>query len=198
MIDDQNKAVFRGPVRLKKKLRLPAGSYSLLTTFDKSTVVTPLELDKEIQISTHDQLHAVPEYYTATPLENAPTSHEYYTAPSEQWSREATRSLLHANADSSVFIFLRAVDREKRGKSADFGSQLSLVDCDGREIASLAGSDVKDDVQAGWIAFHAAARHGALYLRFSGEPAREVPLHLYPGWQTQAFLIIATSRSLRR
>ena len=189
VLDRGNKAVFRGPVRTPKKLRLPAGLYNLLTTFDKTTVTTSLQLDKETHISTQEQLHAAPEYYTAVPLENAPTSHEYYTIPSEQWSKQATRDPLPGTPDSSLFIFIRAVDREKHGPKGDFGKGLVLVNSQGKEVSDLSAPAIQQDPEAGWLAFHVAAPHETLYLRFTGERAREFPLHLYPGWQTQAFLI---------
>ena len=189
VFDSRSREVFKGPVRTTKKLRLRGGAYDLLTRFAKTTVTTRLQLDKDAHVSTREMLQDVPESYTSVPLENAPTSHEYYTHSSVQWSKQTTREPLPGNADSSLFIFIRAIDREKRNSESDFGKGLLLVDAAGKEVSDLSARGTQRDTNDGWLAFHMAAPQSTLYLRFTGEPARELPLHLFAEWQTQVFLM---------
>jgi hypothetical protein len=190
VFDRADKAVFRGG--FGRKLKLPAGSYKLRSEFDRLTIETPLELERNTTMSTHDQLPAARELYSATPLEKSPLSREYYTYPSYKWSREGTRGKIAPNSDSSIFIFIRAVNRETHKPNVDLASNLTLVDREGRLLSSFGPEETQRDSRFGWLAFHAPCPHGTAFLRFSGEPKREIPLHLYGQWQTQVFLMHRT------
>jgi hypothetical protein len=189
VLDKKNKTVFRGSIRGTKELRLPRGSYKVRTMFDHVTIETPLDLDGPTSLSTREQLPVAQELYTATPLDQSPTSHEYYTGPSQQWSREPTRPPLVGATTSSLFIFIRAIDRESYDSNTDLTQGLVLLDCQGNEVSDFSQSATQRDARFGWLAFHVAAPHGTCLLRFSGEPLRETSLQLYPRWQTQLFLM---------
>jgi hypothetical protein len=189
ILDNKNKEVFRGPIRGKREFNLRSGSYKIRTQFNHVTIETPLHLDRPISLTTREQLPAAPELYTAAPLQKSPISHEYYTVPSEQWSHQTTSPPLAASATSSLFIFIRAIARERHDANTHFGKNLFLLDHEGRQISDLSESVTRSDAQLGWLAFHVAAPEGVLYLRFTGEPVRELPIHLFPGWQTQLFFM---------
>jgi hypothetical protein len=127
--------------------------------------------------------------YTATPLANAPTSHEYYTEPSQKWSKETTSSSILGTADSSIFVFIRAVDQKRHDPKSNLAEGLVLLDDRGKIVGDFSPAETRGDNKFGWLAFHALAPHGTLYLRFKSDPVREMPLHLYRGWQTQLFLM---------
>lgn len=187
VLDRTDREVFRG--NFGRKLTLPAGSYKLRSEFDRLTIETALELERNTNISTHDQLPAAPELYSATPLQKSPLSHEYYTYPSHKWSRVITRGDIGPKSDSSIFIFIRAVNRETHNPSVDLASNLTLHDSEGRVLSGFASGETQRDLQFGWLAFHVHSPHGTVFLRFCGEPKREIPLHLYAQWQTQVFLM---------
>lgn len=189
LLDQSNQTVFHGPVRKIKRLRVRPGSYKLRTLFTNATVETPLYLDRETEISTHEQLRTAPEVYSAAPLANSPTSHEYYSVPSQKWSRTPTRVPLPGPSTSSLFIFIRAIDEEMHDRDSDLGKGLLLLDAQGEQISDFSPSVTRHDSRFGWLSFHAAAPKGALLLRFTGEPARDLCLHLYPRLQTQVFFM---------
>ena len=41
----------------------------------------------------------------------------------------------------------------------------------------------------GWVAFSADVACRTIFLKYTGNPARTVPIHFYPGWETQLFLL---------
>jgi len=195
LLDASDKTVFRGRVASTRKFKLRPGSYTLRTKFDHATIETPISLDGPLIISTREQLPTAPELYSAAPLQESPTSHEYYTRPSEAWSLFSTRRPL-PNADSSLFIFVRAVDLEKHDANSDLAQGLVLRSRDGTRISGFAPSETQRDNRFGWLAFHIAVPFGTYFLRFEGHagedtelPPRELPLQLCSGWQTQLFLI---------
>jgi Caspase domain len=189
VLDKKDKTVFSGPVGGMKELKLPSGSYKIRTEFDHVTIETPVDLDEPTSLSTREQLPAAHQLYTATPLDQAPTSYEYYTGPSQQWSRQPTRPPLAGAANSSLFIFIRAIDRESYDSNTNLSQDLLLLDHMGNEVSDFSPPATRRDPRFGWLAFHVAAPHGTLFLRFTGEPDRETSLQLYPGWQTQLFLM---------
>ena len=193
--DAANKTVFVGKVPRLRKLKLRPGSYTLRTDFDHATLETPIRLDAPLIVSTREQLPSAPELYSAAPLEKSPTSHEYYTQPSMMWSHQATRPPL-GDGDTSLLIFVRAVDAKKSDPNSDLAKGLVLLDHEGKQISNFAPSETQRDNQFGWMAFHAAAPEGTYYLRFADRvneghalPARELPIQLCPEWQTQVFLM---------
>jgi Caspase domain len=189
VMDKKEKTVFRGSIGGTKELKLPSGSYKVRTEFDHVTIETLLDLDEPTRLSTREQLPSAHELYTATPLAQSPTSHEYYTGPSQQWSQQPTRPPVAGVASSSLFIFIRAIDRESYDSNTNLSQDLLLLDRMGNEVSDFSPSSTQRNGQVGWLAFHVAAPHGTLFLRFTGKPDRETSLQLYPGWQTQLFLM---------
>jgi len=195
LFDSEDKAIFRGRVTPTRTLRLRPGPYTLRTQLDHATMHTPFSLQSPLVISTREQIPLAPQLYTAAPLDGAPTSHEYYTDPSVQWSHDPTRPPF-AKADASLFIFVRAINENAHRTSGDLAQGLTLNGPDRNQIADFSPSETERDDHFGWLAFHAAAPHGTYTLRFEGYTGkgrdlrpRELPLQLCSGWQTQLFLM---------
>ena len=195
LFDSEHKAIFRGRVTPTQTLKLRPGPYTLRTQLDHATMHTPFSLQSPLVISTREQIPLAPQLYTAAPLDGAPTSHEYYTDPSVQWSHDPTRPPF-PKADASLLIFVRAIDERAHRVPVDLVQGLTLNGPDGNQIADFSPSETERDDHYGWLAFHAAAPHGTYTLRFedhtgSGRvlPPRELPLQLCSGWQTQLFLM---------
>jgi hypothetical protein len=131
--------------------------------------------------------------FTPAPLVGAATSYEYYTRASVQWSQNDTCEMRvgagHAG-DSRIVIFLRAV-RAGLETAEGLTDGLSLIDLSGKvlwDFRSRPGWARFDD-EMGWVAFSAPAAPGVYLIRFEGALAREAPIHLYPDWETQVFLL---------
>jgi len=154
--DAESRTVFTGKVPQVRKLKLRPGSYKLRTDLRHATMETEIVLKAPLIISTKEQMSAFPELYSAAPLDNSPTTHEYYSHPSRQWSHQPTRPPL-GEGDSSLMIFIRAVDANKFEPNSDLAKGLALLDSDGNPISEFGPSDTRRDEQFGWIALHAGA-----------------------------------------
>jgi len=195
LLDAGDKMIFHGRVTPTRKFKLRPGSYTLRTHFHHTMLETAITLDGPLTISTNEQLPSARELYSAAPLEKSPTSHEYYTEPSQRWSREFTRTPV-PNEECSLFIFIRAVDIKRHGANIDLAKGLLLLDRDGKSISDFAPSDTKRDNRSGWLGLHIPAPTGTYFLQFKGHtgearvlPARDLPIQLCSGWQTQLFLM---------
>ena len=201
LFDQQNKSIFQGAVGAKKKFSLAPGLFKVRTQFAHTVLETPVDLNQNVRLSTFEQLQTAPptagntmQFYTAAPLSGRPTSHEYYTYTSEYWSKNPTRGPLRSPrvrlpVDSSLFIFIRAVDQSMYDRKGDLGKDLLLLDSSARPVSDFSVSETHRDTKYGWLAFHVGGPSGIYYLRFRGEPARDIPIQMYRGWQTQIFLI---------
>jgi hypothetical protein len=141
-----------------------------------------------------------PKRFSAVPVSDTVTSHEYYQGPAAHWSRTTTTAPLAAAPDGagSLFVFLRAPSAEAATQLAYIG--LSIVDDSGRDLASLGQGTAVSDERTGWLAFNAEAPAGEYALRYRPSdiyhpPARDMAIGVFSGWQTQVFMTLADGPS---
>jgi hypothetical protein len=197
LLDVKDKKLFGGRIASVRKFNLRPGSYTLRTQFHHTTVETPIKLEGPLTMSAGDQLASAPELYSAAPLNKSPISHKYYIEPSQEWSCKFTRPSSR-NVACSLFVFIRAVDLHKHSSKTDLAQGLTLLDRNGNQISKFAPAETRRDNGSGWLAFNSGIPEGTYFLRFNdharteegpGRPARELPLELCSGWQTQLFLM---------
>jgi len=195
---------------------LPAGLYEVRTELAGQIEV---EIVRHQQATTRPVWAKSPPRYSAAPLASAETSHEYYTEPCQTWSQKNTRVEPigpPGPAAARFLLFLRAVDRE-RTPGRRLAEGLRLVDptgailCDFRADRDAAarndqavweegkvidrrepewvGRDAVFDDTDGWLALSADVTCRTVFLESAGESPRTVPVHFYPGWETQLFLL---------
>jgi len=134
-----------------------------------------------------------PGRYSPAPLQGALTSHEYYTGPAEEWSRRDTCEVPIGGkgpAMSRLFLFVRAVSREQV-TDRDLTAGLLMTTPSGKVLCepSVDREHTRRDDDDGWVAFSADVACRTIFLKYTGEPARTVPIHFDPGWETQLFLL---------
>src|SRR5262249_29877516 len=87
-----------------------------------------------------------------------------------------------------LFLFIRARDRTAAW-GQNLAANLALRDLSGGIACSFSPDETRSDLDTGWLAFSAEAASGTYVLSYVGEIPREVPVHLYPHWSTQLFLL---------
>jgi hypothetical protein len=184
VLDRKGRSVFSGKIDASHRLTLPRGLYTIAGRSENRTTEFPVALEKPSRIHVFD-----PRFYTATPLTGRPSSYEYYTHPSREWSHTPTRAPIAAASDSSIFIFVRAASRESFKAGTNVADGLVFLDHKRRDIARLRPEETRRDENDGWVAFHASAPHGFYYLRSSKTPEWEAPIQLFAGYQAQVFLM---------
>lgn len=145
--------------------------------------------------------------YSSIPANFLQSSEDYYQDAVNQWSRKSTEDDQEIDDNhSSLFIFFRypnkGIKRKQENVARTMGWRFTLLDSD-RNVAYRLYDErnVREDSNAGWLAFHAKLEPGIYYLIYKGNPkTREIPLYVFPRWQTQFFLtfkktpIFATTR----
>jgi hypothetical protein len=189
--DGRDRVCFQSTGESAVVVRLPKGLYSIRGELAGVMRETPVRVDQDATLVNSEQLQIIPPQYTAAPLKGTALSHEYYRYPSHEWSLKDTCPLLGTpnTADSSFFVFIRPRDDSDEVKSLDQLFRLHLLDASGTVVASFSENVVKIDEKAGWMAFSARAPHGYYSLEYYGIPSRAIALYLFPGWQTQIFLM---------
>lgn len=172
-------------------LSFPPGLYTLRGELAGLIRETSIRLDHDLT-RTHSQITPlVPEQFTAAPIEGTALSHEYYRYPSSEWSKKDTRPPLDASkpADASVFVFIRPRFSGDHPPGKDLAEELFLLDADGTVVSSFAPSEIRSDIQHGWLALSARAPSGFYSLEYRGALSRAMAIYLFPGWQTQIFIL---------
>jgi len=186
VLDGQDRVLGRGHGRVE--LALEPGLYTI--RLDRAGL-------RSEQFCRHDRPTDVhlsePKRYSAVPTSDTSTSREYYRMAAYQWSRSPTSDTV-THADSSLFVFLRAPS-EGRANADSERAGLRVVGYDGDELLRLGPANTVQDIQQGWIAFHAPFAAGHYILSYDppsdvAAPAREMALAVFPGWQTQVYMTI--------
>ncbi|SHM23319.1 hypothetical protein [Chitinophaga sp. CF418] len=190
-------------------LTLPQGLYSITLKLDGNIIKEHVRLteDTRYEIPT-------PPVYSSLVADRFESSHEYYTHNAQHYSLEPTvqTSTIEGGA---IFLFFRYTDLNKRKElnteQLSLGDGFSLLDANRQILYTLQGSNIREDTETGWMAFHAVLPVGTYYLHYSGYkfesddgrandlPAREIPLQVFKSsdslqglpdkyWQTQVFL----------
>jgi hypothetical protein len=166
-------------------LSLPRGLYTLRVQFAAETRDEVLKVIAPVT----KKLEAV-NVYSATPLTDAVTSHEYYTDPSVECSKTPTRPAPlpgRAMGMSRIMLFFRALDHNAKGDMS-FADRLTVCDAQGNAIADFSAANTRRNDASGWIALSADAPPGFYRLRYDGKTPREVALRLTPRWATYWFI----------
>ncbi len=169
-------------------LDLPAGLYTIRSSWGGGFE------EKVVRHSGPTQQKALlPSQFSAAPLAGAATSHEYYTRPTEQLSRKETAPPIGSGA--ALFLFIRASNKDVY-KGQNLAEDLSVINETGGVVCDFSPGQIKritddrtdDGAKTGWLAYSVQASSGFYFLQFGGNPPRQVPIQLYPNWQTQIFL----------
>ena len=91
---------------------------------------------------------------------------------------------------AAFFLFVRAVSREQV-TDRDLTAGLLMTTPSGKVLCepSVDREHTRRDDDDGWVAFSADVACRTIFLKYTGEPARTVPIHFDPGWETQLFLL---------
>ncbi len=193
----------------KLDLNLPQGLYSITLKLDGNIIKEHVRLteDTNYEIPT-------PPVYSSLVADRFESSHEYYTHNAQHCSLEPTVKT-DTTEGGAIFLFFRYTDLDKRKElnteQHSLGDGFSLLDADRQVLYRLEGSNIREDTDTGWLAFHAVLPIGTYYLHYSGHkfnsdaggandiPPREIPLQVFKSsaslqglsdkyWQTQVFL----------
>ena len=194
----------------KLDLNLPQGLYSITLKLDGNIVKEHVRLTEDTSYDI-----PTPPVYSSLVADRFESSHEYYTHNAQHYSLEPTVPTADNTEGGAIFLFFRYTDLEKRQqlntKQLSLGEGFSLLDAGRQVLYRLEGSNIREDTDTGWMAFHAVLPVGTYYLHYSGYkfhngdggpddiPPREIPLQVFksnaclPGlpdkcWQTQVFL----------
>ncbi|WPV01950.1 hypothetical protein SNE26_09205 [Mucilaginibacter sp. cycad4] len=146
-----------------------------------------------------------PQTASATLAAGFNTTHEYYSLDAETISREPTADLPAEKGNGALFLFFRYPDEPTFSNFYLPGQRLTdhfkLLDADRRIICDFTENYVREELDRfGWTGFHASLKPGIYYLYYEGrkaeklwqerqgQPAREMPIHVFEGWQTQGFM----------
>jgi len=172
-------------------LSFPPGLYTLRGELAGLIRETPIRLDRDLKLVHSETTPLVAEQFTAAPIEGTALSHEYYRYPSSEWSKKDTRPPLDASkpADASVFVFIRPRFSGDHPPGKDLAEELFLLNADGTVVSSFTSSEIQSDTGHGWLALSALAPSGFYSLEYRGTPSRAMAVYLFPGWQTQIFIL---------
>jgi hypothetical protein len=167
---------------------IPKGLYQLYIHFSEKLDQKLIRLDKNYS-GTWENIGS----YSSIPDVFLKSSQEYYTKTAKHWSTHPTiqkNNLSEQNA--SLFLFFRYPDKnvkEQQQQVADsMGWRLMILNSSRQLIYRLQENAIQEDKEMGWLAFHAKLFPGIYYLVYNGPKKREIPLYVFPGWQTQFFL----------
>lgn len=191
------------------ELTLPPGIYSITLKLDGNIIKEHVRLTEDTRFDI-----PTPPVYSSLLAERFESSHPYYTLNAERYSLEPTVQT-RTKDGGAIFLFFRYTDVDKRKElntaQHSLGEGFSLLDENRRILYRLEGSNIREDTNTGWMAFHAILPAGTYYLHYSGHqfgkdigsdhdlPPREMPLQIFKSgdslqglsdkyWQTQVFL----------
>jgi hypothetical protein len=162
---------------------LPRGVYSVRLRLLSASRDVPVVLDRDVDLA-EPGLGA----RTATPVEDGAYSHEYYSGPSARVSATETCPPLGAAPHTGrFFLFVRAKEAPS-GPGARVGHDLRVTDTAGTTLCRMDGAGVEWDAGAAYTAISCRAAPGRYRLVVPGRAERVLPLHVFPGAQTQVFV----------
>lgn len=166
------------------ELTLPQGLYSITLKLDGHIIKKNIRLD-------YDSDHTIktPPVYSSLVAEEFESSYTYYTENAVRYSKELT--VPSSVKGGGLFLFFRYSDfvcsQEFNKERKSLGDGFSLLDGNRNVLYRLQGSNIKENLYNGWLAFNATLPAGTYYLHYNG--VREVPLQVFNNdWQTQVFL----------
>ena len=168
------------------RIQVPRGLYFVRSSLGGESQERVVRVSGETKVEA-----AVPIRSTSAAYQGVESSHEYYSYPAAEQSRQPTTRVLEAGpmADSWLFLFVRARDKEAYaaagGGLEPAASGWHLETPQGQAIPLAAHSVMDAD---GWLALSARAPAGDYKLHDLGDEPRTMAVTLYPRWQTQLFV----------
>jgi len=170
----------------KLELSLPRGLYQLHIQSNENVVQKLIRLNGNYEEKVKSESS-----YSSITGEFLTSSHEYYSKTADHWSKHATIKNKE-QLSSSLFIFFRYPDKETKSKQKNatksLGRSFILLNKERKLLYGLHKTNIKEDLETGWMAFHAPLEPGIYYLVYLGRNKREIPLFVFTDWQTQLFI----------
>lgn len=171
---------------------LPKGLYQLRIEMnehveDRSYRVTEDISDSLVEIQT----------VSAMPVIGLPSTHEYFSVPSAEWSERSTltNEPIHG---SCLFLFLRYADAHKPfGDAKDRVKGFFILNEQREVIFTLDEHNTKSESGQhieyfGCIGFHERVPAGQYYLLYQQEQnCKEMPVYVFESWKSQVFMMLA-------
>lgn len=183
--------VFNGFNEIMKKgygslqIELPRGIYRVRLELNEESMEDMVRLDQDIELHME-----TPKSHSSIVADDFSSSYEYYTKEAIRWSKEPTTHHDKKGLWSALFIFMRYPNADicSQYKQKSLGNNFSILDGQRNKLFELNESNIKEDKELGWLAFHAPVKNGQYYLHYAGKKKREIPLYVFNGWQSQLFL----------
>ncbi len=184
ILNDDFEETYRGFEAFSKDL--PEGKY--LLRFQRGNAAENLVVEHH----TPGTEIMVPELarYSAVLLQDAHSSHEYYTDHAVKWSHQSTDNVDIKGQSESGFFFFARYPTANAAQDFDLFEGMDLLDENMQVVHDFPVGTYQEDRKMGWFAFSARCKKGQYYLRYDCKPARIIPVYCFPGWQTQVFVTI--------
>jgi hypothetical protein len=174
-------------------IKIPRGVYQLQIEFNEHVENRHYRVDS----NTKDELRDL-EYQTSSsiPIFGLRNTHEYFSDPSTEWSKFTTGSKKKQVSGSSLFLFFRYSNKEVSFKKRPRMEQDFFILNKKREVickldqTNTKSDEGREEEYYAYAAFHQPLKRGQYFLLHKGKTNRcEIPLYIFPDWQTQLFLI---------
>lgn len=169
-------------------LSLPMGIYKIHIysneTFEQKIII----LDKNVNEIWHNKGS-----YSSIPDRFLQSSQDYYFESYKNWSKKYTdNNQLSKHDDSSILVYFRypsSLVKQKENRTAkSMGWRFSLIDGNRRNVCHFSQDNLKENILEGWMVFHIKLPAGLYYICYKGSKQREIPIQIFPQWQTQFFI----------
>lgn len=137
-----------------------------------------------------------PNRYSSVLLSGYDSSHEYYTYPAEQISRNVIlNSQSQTGIPSSIFIFIRFASIKHKDLLLNERTNLlhgfEIHDENLKLINVLDSQIITQDLNVGYAGVTIGLRPGLYFITYKGTSShRVIPVQIFAGWQTQVFLMM--------
>jgi len=178
---------------------LTMGLYKLVVVLNEQMIERFIRLDKAV-----NEIVALATSASSALAEGLGNTHEYYSYPAKDAYFEPTTNLGNPAAAESIFLFFRYPDEKAfltyNPNKESLGKGFILLDQQRKRLCNLTAEHIKEElIHHGWLALHIQLSPGTYYLYYAGRkadkarrikmiPAREMPIAVFAGWQTQCFM----------
>jgi hypothetical protein len=159
---------------------LPRGLYRIVGKLAGRTEETVVRLNRDQLVDA-----PVPAVFSAVPLAESQISHEYYTGPATDISRNATWTI--GGGRPTLMFFVRALSSENAQANR---IHCRLHDRDQQVLMDTRQGGAAIDDDSGWFAFSVDLAPGAYILEiFDSRQTRALPVWISGNFQTQMFAL---------
>lgn len=169
---------------------LPRGLYQLHILSNEKFEQKLIRLEEDLHLNWENKGS-----FSSIPADFLQSTSDYYQEAVNQWSRRSTVTDLDiTDGESSLFIFFRypneRIKVKQQNVAQSMGWRFKLLNKERKAIFRLDDPiNIRENIDAGWLSFNAQLDPGIYYLVYKGNSkAREIPLYVFPDWQTQFFL----------